>query len=34
MDSYKKEYLFNKQEYQQIFDGAMQQDQEQNVEFV
>ena len=34
MDSYKKEYLFNKQEYQQIFDGAMQQDQEQNVEFL
>lgn len=34
MNGYKKEYLFNKQEYQQIFDGAMQQDQEQNVEFL
>jgi len=34
MNNYKKEYLFNKQEYQQIFDGAMQQDQEQNVEFL
>ena len=34
MNGYKTEYLANKQEYQQIFDGAMQQDQEQNVEFL
>jgi len=34
MDGYKKEYLFNKQEYLKLFDDVMQQDQEQNVEFL
>ena len=34
MNGYKEEYLANKQEYLKIFDGAMQQDQEQNVEFL
>ena len=34
MNGYKKEYLFNKQEYLKLFDDVMQQDQEQNVEFL
>ena len=34
MNGYKKEYLFNKQDYLKIFDDVMQQDQEQNVEFL
>ena len=34
MNGYKKEYLTNKQEYLKLFDDVMQQDQEQNVEFL
>src|SRR5210317_514887 len=34
MNGYKKEYLFNKQDYLKLFDDVMQQDQEQNVEFL
>src|SRR6056300_582919 len=34
MNDYKKEYLFNKQDYLKLFDDVMQQDQEQNVEFL
>jgi UDP-2-acetamido-2-deoxy-ribo-hexuluronate aminotransferase len=34
MNGYKKEYLFNKQDYLKLFDKVMQQDQEQNVEFL
>ena len=34
MNGYKKEYLFNKQEYLKLFDSVMQEEQEQNVEFL
>ena len=34
MEGYKKEYLFNKQEYLKLFDSVMQEEQEQNVEFL
>ena len=34
MNNYKKEYLFNKQEYIKLFDSVMQEEQEQNVEFL
>ena len=34
MNNYKKEYLFNKQEYLKLFDSVMQEEQEQNVEFL
>jgi len=34
MNGYKKEYLFNKQDYLKLFDDVMQQEQEQNVEFL
>ena len=34
MNGYKKEYLFNKQEYIKLFDSVMQEEQEQNVEFL
>ena len=34
MTGWDREYLANKDEYLKIFDGAMQQDQEQNVEFL
>jgi len=34
MSNWDREYLANKEEYLKIFDGAMQQEQEQNVEFL
>ena len=34
MNNYKKEYLANKEEYLNLFDSVMQEDQEQNVEFL
>ena len=34
MGNWDREYLANKEEYLKIFDGAMQQEQEQNVEFL
>ena len=34
MTGWDREYLANKDEYLKIFDGAMQQEQEQNVEFL
>ena len=34
MTGWNREYLANKEEYLKIFDGAMQQEQEQNVEFL
>ena len=34
MTGWDREYLANKEEYLKIFDGAMQQEQEQNVEFL
>ena len=34
MDGYKKEYLANKEEYLNLFNSVMQEDQEQNVEFL
>ena len=34
MNNYKTEYLANKEEYLNLFDSVMQEDQEQNVEFL
>ena len=34
MNGYKTEYLANKEEYLNLFDSVMQEDQEQNVEFL
>ena len=34
MDSWHKDYILNKEEYQKLFDVTMQKEQETNVEFL